>query len=312
MSGLELSIISPVYRAREILRELVARISSEMEKLGVTYEIILVDDASPDDSWSEIELICRDNLKVRGIRLSRNFGQHKAVTAGLAAATGRYTIILDCDLQDNPVYIGMLYHKVQEGFDTVFTVRRSRKQFFLKRLAASIYNRLFRFFSDQRYRIDYGSLVIFSSRVRSEFLKLKDQDRLYVQMLKWIGFKQSSIEVEHDARFAGKSSYSFFKLLNLAIQGWTAHSSTLLYFSVYVGVVFATLAFIALAYIFLYYFLYGFASGWASLISVMLFFAGVILISTGILGIYIGRIFEQCKDRQLYIIDQQVNFSEER
>lgn len=302
-----ISVVSPVYGAEKIVPELVSRIIDEVSKITTDFEIVLVEDGSPDKSWDEIVLQCQRYDFVKGVKLSRNFGQHYAITAGVSVAKGSFTVIMDCDLQDNPTYISELYSKIVDGYDTVFTVRVNRKHSLIKTFSSFAFNLLFKVLSNSDYNINYGSLVMFNNRVRKEFLKLTERDRLYVQMLKWVGFKQTSIKVEHDERHSGKSSYTFFNLINMAFQGWTAHSSRLLYLSIYVGVTFALVSFISLTCIFIYYWLYGFATGWASIMSAILLSTGLILTGIGIAGIYIGKTFEQGKNRQLFIIDQQLN-----
>ncbi|MEO8146183.1 MAG: glycosyltransferase family 2 protein [Bacteroidia bacterium] len=305
-----ISVVTPVYLAEKIIPELVKRTSEELSKITPDFEIILVEDGSPDNSWGAIEEQCTKFNYVKGVKLSRNFGQHYAITAGVSVAKGKFSVIMDCDLQDNPSYIQQLYEKILLGYDTVFTIRINRKHGVIKTFSSFAFNFLFKILSNSDYNINYGSLVMFNHKVRREFLRLSERDRLYVQMLKWIGFKQTAIEVEHDERHSGKSSYTFFKLIKMAFQGWTAYSSRLLYFSIYVGVTFALCSFISLAGIFIYYWLYGFATGWASIMSTILFSTGLILTGIGIAGIYIGKTFEQGKNRQLFIIDEQLNSDE--
>lgn len=305
-----LSIVSPVYRAEKIVDLLVERIIAEVSKISENFEIILVEDGSPDNSWEAIERNCQKDQRIKGVKLSRNFGQHYAATAGLEVATGELTILMDCDLQDNPAHIHLLYQKHKEGFDTVFTKRLGRKHSFFKLITAKIYNFLFMMFSDRNYDVNVGSLVLFSERVRKEFLRIQDKDRLYIQVLKWVGFNQTYVAVAHDERAEGESSYSFFKLLQMAIQGWTSHSDKLLRLSVYLGFFFSSSAFLAILVIIFLYFYQSFQSGWASLFVLILFSTGLILISIGIAGIYIGKTFEQSKNKPLYIIDKKINTNE--
>ncbi len=304
---MKISVVSPVYRAEKIIPELVNRLKSELELISEEFEIILVEDASPDDSWAEIKKQCNNHSFVKGIKLSRNFGQHYAISAGIAKATGDNIVLMDCDLQDNPKDIKTLLDKRNEGFDVVFTERIKRKHSKLKSITAYIYNKLFVLFSGGDYHINAGSLVLFSKRVGQEFNKLKDKDRLYLQMLKWIGFKSTVVPVMHNERFEGKSSYNFFKLLEIGIKGWTSHSDKLLKFSVYLGITLSIVSFIFGISVIVRYFLYDLQPGWPSIIVTILFSTGLILLSIGIVGLYIGKIFEQAKDRPLYIIDEEIN-----
>ncbi|MDX1628903.1 MAG: glycosyltransferase family 2 protein, partial [Fulvivirga sp.] len=225
---MKLSVISPVYMAEKIVPELVKQVKSAVKGLTEDFEIILVEDGSKDNSWGAIEAECSKDKRIKGIKLSRNFGQHYAITAGINAAVGDNIVLMDCDLQDNPKHIQVLMEKRNEGYEIVFTKRKKRKHGLIKTLNSKIYNALFRIFSDKNYDINIGSLVLFSKRVQKEFLRLKDAERLYIQFLKWLGFETTTVEVEHNPRWEGKSSYNFFKLVKLGIQGWTAHSDKLL------------------------------------------------------------------------------------
>jgi len=296
-----------VYRSEPIVDELIKRIITEVGKISDQFEIILVEDGSPDDSWSKIEENCKRHPEVKGVKLSRNFGQHYAITAGLQAATGDLVVIMDCDLQDDPAFIAQLVAAADEGNEIVFTKRIKRKHTLLKSLNAKIYNFLFGLFSERSYDVDAGSLVLFTSKVKEHFLALQDRDRLYLQLLKWIGFKHTYVPVEHRERFAGKSSYNFPKLMKMALQGWTSHSDKLLRFSIYGGFLLSLVTFILGIVIIIRYFLHGFQPGWPSLFVGLLFSTGLILMSIGITGIYIGKIFEQVKNRPLYIVEKKLN-----
>lgn len=304
----QLSVVSPVYQASGNVNELVNRLVVELSQIVQTFEIILVDDGSKDDSWVEIVSCCQKHPQVKGVKLSRNFGQHYAVTAGLEFSQGEKIVIMDCDLQDDPSVVHLLYSRAIEGNEIVFTKRKSRKQSFMKVISAVLYNFLFRFLSDRHYEANTGSMVLFSSRVKDHFLSLKDKDRLYIQLLKWIGFKQSYVTIEHQPRFAGRSSYNFFKLMQMAMQGWTSHSDKLLQLSIYTGFCMSLSTLLASIYIIVLYFYRGFQPGWPSLFIAILFSTGLILISIGIAGLYIGKTFEQAKNRPLYIVDSKINF----
>lgn len=302
-----LSIISPVYRSEAIVDELVLRIGQEVSKITSNYEIILIDDGSPDGSWAKIEVHCKKNLQIKGVKLSRNFGQHYAVTAGMTVAAGELIVVMDCDLQDDPSYIPVLIKEHQNGNEIVFTKRIKRKHSFQKRVTARIYNLLFGFFSERNYDVDAGSLVLFTANVKNVVLQLKDKDRLYVQMLKWVGFKSTYVPVEHNKRFSGESSYTVMQLMKMALQGWTSHSDKLLKFSIYGGFTLSLVTFLISLVIVIRYFTEGLQPGWPSLFIAIMFSTGLILMSIGITGIYVGKIFEQTKNRPLYIIDKKIN-----
>lgn len=302
-----ISVVSPVYRSEKIVDELVKRLSESLSKITENYEIILVEDGGGDSSWKKIEENCYRDKRVKGIKLSRNFGQHYAITSGLSMASGNIIVIMDCDLQDDPDHINKLLDEFGKGYDVVFTRRIGRKHSFFKMITAKIYNSLFKMFSDKNYDLNVGSMTMISSRVKDEFLKLKDQDRLYIQLIKWIGFRSTYVPVEHRERYEGSSTYSISKLFVTALQGWTSYSDKLLRLSIYTGLIISVLSLLAALSIVLSYFLLSFQPGWPSLIVAILFSTGLILMSIGIAGIYIGKIFEQTKQRPLYIIDEKIN-----
>lgn len=304
---MKISVVSPVYKAEKIVDELVRRLTEVLRGLADDYEIILVEDCGGDDSWKRIEENCRRDSHVKGILLSRNFGQHYAITAGLMQATGDVIIVMDCDLQDDPAHIARLLDEYNRGYEIVFTRRIGRKHSFFKMITAKIYNSMFTLFSDKNYELNVGSMTMFSARVKDEFIRLKDQDRLYIQLLKWIGFRSTHVPVEHRERYEGKSSYSISKLFLTAIQGWTSYSDKLLRLSIYSGLLISAITLLVGIYIVISYFLKSFQPGWPSLIVAILFSTGLILMSIGITGIYIGKIFEQTKQRPLFIIDKKLN-----
>ncbi len=308
---MKLSIISPVYKAASLVDQLVQRNMEEVSKITDDFEIILVEDGGNDNSWKKIQENCVKYKQIKGVKLSRNFGQHYAITAGISKATGDFIILMDCDLQDDPIYIHNLFEEINKGNDIVFTTRIERKHSILKKFNSWMYNRLFKIFSDGKYDIQVGSLVIFSKRVSKAFLSLSEKDRLYIQFLKWVGYKTSTIKVEHRERLSGDSSYNFIKLLSLGIQGWTSHSNKLLKLSTYVGFSLSIISFLLGLVVLIKYFLFQLQPGWPSLIIALLFSTGLILMSIGVAGIYIGKIFEQVKNRPLFIIEEEINLHEQ-
>lgn len=313
-SPIEISVISPVYRAEKIVDELVRRIREELGKMQVSFEILLVEDGSPDKSWEKITENCLKFPEVKGIKLSRNFGQHYAITAGIHEAIGNYVIVMDCDLQDNPVYISQLYSLALKGADIVYTVKKKRKHSFFKNLTASIFFRIFNYLTENKNaRADatIGSYSLLSRKAANAFRRIQDTHRHYLMVLRLLGFQSAYLEIEHDERFEGKSSYTFGKLVTHAINGITSQSDKLLRISIGVGF-FCFLA--SLLWVFtliILYFTHGLVAGYTSTMAVILLSTGLILMSIGIAGIYIGKIFEQVKGRPLYLIDHKINFTEE-
>lgn len=305
-----ISIISPVYRAEKIVDELVTRIIVNVSNFTDNFEVILVEDGSPDSSWRKIEENCIKDRRVKGIKLSRNFGQHFAITAGIENAKGDYLVVMDCDLQDDPIYIVNLYNKAREGNDIVYTLKKERKHGLIKNITANVFNKVFNYLIDNKNwksQNNIGTFSLISRKVADAFCSYNDHQRHYLMVLRWLGFKCAYIEIEHKERFEGKSSYNFSKLIAHAINGITSQSDKLLRINVTIGIITSLISFLAIIIIILYYFLYGFASGWASLIVTILFSTGVLLTSIGISGIYIGKTFEQAKNRPKYLIDLFLN-----
>ncbi|HWU42206.1 MAG TPA: glycosyltransferase family 2 protein, partial [Bdellovibrio sp.] len=218
------SVVSPVYLGEKTVRLLVEGIEREVRKLGKTYEIILVEDASPDNSWNEIQKIAEINSAVKGIKLSRNFGQHKAIAAGLKAGCGQWFVVMDCDLQDPPEDIGLLFRKSQEGFDIVLGRRTVRQDTFLKRAFSKCFYALLSKLSGAKFDASVANFGIYSKKVIQAINKMDEPIRFFPAMVKWVGFKSTAISINHSERAEGKSSYSFRKLCNLGLDIVLAYS----------------------------------------------------------------------------------------
>jgi polyisoprenyl-phosphate glycosyltransferase len=302
-----LSVISPVYKADGILLKLTELISKECNAINITYEIILVNDGSPDNSWEIIKNICKNNKQVTGINLSKNFGQHSAINAGLSLAKGDFIIVMDCDMQHHPKYIPALIKKMQEGNDIVFTVVASRQHSFFKNFFSKMYHHVYNYLAELNSDYKYATYSIISSKVLKEYISITDYHSHYLPKLKWLGFKQASVQIEHYKRESGKSSYTFRKLFIAALNGITSHSTKLLRLNVFLGIIISFISFIGIGYIIFIYFTKGFLVGWASIATLILFSLGILLTSIGITGIYIGQTFEQVKKRPPFIIDSIYN-----
>jgi glycosyltransferase involved in cell wall biosynthesis len=301
------SVVSPVYRTGKILPELTKRLRKVFAEVPFDYEILLVDDGCPENSWFTIDQLADENKRIKGILLSRNFGQHQAITAGLSAAKGDYVIIMDSDLQDDPELIKPLLEEIEKGFDIVYTIRKKRNQAFFRSMVSAFYNYIFRFLSDKNLSIDVGSLLICNRQIVNSFLQIKDKERLYIQLFKWLGYKSTFIVVDHKERHEGSSSYTFSKLFTIALQGLTTHSNKLLRLSIVSGFALSILSFLGILTLIVLYLRIDFLAGWPSLVAIILFSTGLIQISVGIAGIYIGKIFDQVKDRPLFVVRKSIN-----
>ena len=310
---IDLSIISPVFQAEEIIDELIIRIEKELYKLDKVYEIILVDDGSLDSSWFKIKENSEKNKKIKGIKLSKNFGQAYAISAGLKECKGKCSIVIDCDLQENPKYISKLLEKYNEGYEIVLSIFKKRKHNFFKNLTSILYYGLLNFLlEDKSKRIyQYGTFSLLSRNVIDTYTSINDYHRHYLSIVRWLGYKSANILIEHDKRFIGNSSYSFKGMLKLALNGIISQTDRLLRFSIYIGFLLSMIGFLSIVFILIKYFFDGFQAGWPSIAILIIFSTGLILISLGIVGIYIGKIFEQTKNRPLYIIEETVNMKED-
>lgn len=309
---MKISIVSPVYQAEKIIPELVSRTENELKKLNCEYEIILVEDHSPDNSWREIETTCRRNKSVIGLKLSRNYGQHYAITAGLIEASGNYIVVMDCDLQDDPAYIADMLRLAESGFDIIYTSKENRAHGRIKNLLALAYFKVIAFLSNQPENShQVGAYSLITKKVRDAFILYGERHRHYLPILRSLGFKSTHLQIQHYPRFEGKTSYSLSKLIRHGVDGIVSQSTLLLYFSIYIGFSFFVFSLIGIAYYIYNYFANTVLPGYTSLIIVILFSTGLILISLGIMGLYISKIFEQVRQRPLFIIETKLNSKEQ-
>jgi polyisoprenyl-phosphate glycosyltransferase len=305
----EISVVVPVYKCAECLVHLHERLERALAEVPGDYEIILVDDRSPDESWDVLQELANRDASVRLIRLSRNFGQHAAITAGLEFAHGRWVVVMDCDLQDPPEEIPRLYRRALEGADIVYARRTGRKGPLFRRTASRMYFRILNASLGTDFDPDYGNFTIISRKVRDSFLRFRDKDRHYLMILRWLGYEHASVDVAHAERYAGESSYTLGTLIRFAMDGLFFQSTTLLRWSTYIGF-FASLCGVLLAgFFFVNYFFMNTYPGWTSLAVLVLLLGGLTITTVGVAGLYIGKIFTQVKDRPLYVIDYVVQRS---
>ncbi len=305
---MKLSIVSPVYRAEKVLDELVKRIVQNVPKEFSSYEIILVDDFSPDNSWKKIEEIAQENSYVIGIKLSRNFGQHYAITAGLNQVSGDWIVVLDCDLQDQPEEIPKLYEAAKKGFHSVLARRYNRQDSFFKRFFSKSFYSGLGYLTGSEQDASVANFGIYSKQVIQEVINLSEKIKYFPTMIKWVGFSTTKVDVEHASRSEGKSNYNLKKLLNLALDIILAYSDKPLRLIIKLGISIAFISFIMVCYT-IYGKLTGLFSvtGYASLISSIWFLSGCILITLGVVGLYVGKTFEGVKNRPSYIIEKKTN-----
>ena len=302
----ELSVVIPVYGCEGCLRALRDRLASAIRPLTSSYELIFVDDRSPDDSWTVLQGLAHESPQVRLVRLSRNFGQHAAITAGLAESRGRRVVVMDCDLQDPPEDLPRLWAEAEKGYDVVLARRASRRQSWLRRLSGGMYYRLRNVLVKGDMYTNYTNFSLISRKVVDAFLILRDKDRQYLLILHWLGFEHTSIEVDPAERFSGASAYRLRTLVRVAIDGMFFQSTVLLRWVVYSGFAVAAVGVLLAAYTMLVFLLGRDVPDWTALPMTALVLTGFVIISTGITGLYVGKIFDQVKGRPLYVIDTTV------
>lgn len=298
-----ISVVVPVYKAEHCLNELYLRLKAALESISSDFEIVLVEDCGGDNSWQVIVQLAAADPRVRGIQFSRNFGQHYGITAGLEHCHGDWVVVMDCDLQDQPEEIPRLYLKAQEGYDIVLARRGVRQDPLLKRITSWIFYKLFSYLADIEYDGASGNFRIMSRKVVENFCLMGEQLRFFGGLVQWLGFPTSSIEVAHAERFEGNSTYTFAKLWKLAAETIIAYSDKPLRIGIRFGFGMAGLAFCYGLYILLRAYLYGSPiPGWNSMIISLYFIGGIIIAMLGIIGIYLGKAFDESKKRPLYIV----------
>lgn len=309
VSSPHISVVIPVYKAEHCLDELYLRLKGALEHITTNFEIVLIEDCGGDNSWSVIERLAMNDSRVLGFKFSRNFGQHYGITAGLDLCRGDWVVVMDCDLQDRPEEIPRLYAKAQEGYDIVLTRRGERSDPALKRIASWMYYKVFNYLTDLEYDGESGNFSIMSSKVVDGFRQMREQLRFFGGMLRWLGFRTSSIDVEHAKRHEGSSSYTFFKLWKLASETIIAYSDKPLRLSIRFGFLMALCAFCYGAFILWNALVHNSPiPGWSSLIVSIYFIGGIVISILGILGIYLGKTFDESKKRPLYIISRTTSF----
>jgi polyisoprenyl-phosphate glycosyltransferase len=298
-----ISVVIPVYLAESSLHHLYSRLQVSLAEISPDFEIVLVEDCGGDRSWEIILELAQLDPRVKGIQFSRNFGQHYGITAGLDYCDGDWVVVMDCDLQDRPEEIPRLYAKAQEGYDVVLAKRGKRKDSLLKRLTSWLFYQVFNYFTELQYDGEVGNFRIISRQVAQNFCLMRERLRFFGGLVDWMGFPTASISVEHEERWAGKSTYTFVKLWKLASETIIAYSDKPLRVAIKLGFMISTFAFIYGIYIFIKALFYGSpVTGWSSVIVSLYFLGGIIILILGILGIYLGKTFDETKRRPLYLV----------
>lgn len=305
----KISVISPVYGADKILPDLVAEIEKAVTKITDSYEIILVEDNSPDSSWSIIKNIAENNKHVIGLSFSRNFGQQEAIHAGFVYATGDYIVTLDCDLQDNPAEIIKMAEKAEEGYDIVMASRVDRKDDFLKRMFSRFFYKVLNYLSEIKINSDVANFVLYKKPAVEALLSMGDYFVYYPYMVNWVGYKKFILPIQHNTRKDDKrSSYSFKKRIRLAYMTIISFSDKPLRIVLKLGLIIVFFS-VLFALILVISYLRGNINspGWMSIFVSIWFLGGLLILVLGMAGIYIGNIFSTVKKRPNFIIREKIN-----
>lgn len=303
-----ISVVIPVYKAEECLEELYRRLKNSLEVITSDFEILMVEDCGGDRSWEIISELSEKDRRVKGIQFSRNFGQHYAITAGLDYCNGDWVVVMDCDLQDQPEEIPKLYAKAQEGFEVVYARRAERQDSWLKKITSRCFSAVLNYLTEQKSDPAVANFGVYSRKVIDNFGLMRESMRVFALFVRWIGFPAAFVDVEHAPRYSGKSSYTFNKLMHLAVNAIVSHSNRPLRLSIKFGFIMAFGSFlVALNYTIRYLLYFTPVSGWTSMIVSMYFLAGLFFMNTGFVGLYIGRIYDEVKGRPLYIVFRKVN-----
>jgi dolichol-phosphate mannosyltransferase len=303
-----ISIVVPMYNEEQVVLESYTRLKGVMETLNEPYEMIFVNDGSRDATAQILRRICADDPTVHLIDFSRNFGHQTAITAGMDYSSGQAVVVIDADLQDPPEVIPELIAKWREGFDVVYGTRGERKgETFFKRFTSAAFYRLLNILSDVEIPVDTGDFRLIDRKVCDALKTVKEHNRYVRGIISWLGFRQAGVEYVRDKRFAGETKYPLKKMLRFAFDGITSFSIKPLKISSYVGAAVSLLSFIyLLVVVFMKLFTDQTITGWASVMAVSLFFNGVVLMMLGIIGEYIGRIYDEAKGRPLYVVREVV------
>lgn len=303
---MKVSVVVPIYKCNATLEELTDRLIKTLDEISDDYEIILVNDASPENDWKTITSLSEKYIKVKGLNFSRNFGQHCAITAGLEYSIGEWVIVMDGDLQDVPEEITNFYKKAQAGYDIILGRRINRQDTFLKKSLSKTYYVILSYLTNTKIDYRVGTFRMLSRNVVDQFTKMKEYSRFFGAMISWLGFNVAYIDIEHVERNDKKSSYTLRKKINLAIDGILLFSDTPLKLTIKLGVLITIISGMFIIYkVILALTSDTFATGWSSLIASIFFSTGIIISVLGVIGLYIGRIFEQVKQRPLYIIQEK-------
>jgi len=304
----EITVVSPIYSAENVLQDFLMRLINSLELITKEFEIILVEDGSPDKSWEQMIKASEADPRIKCLKLSRNFGQHQAITAGIDHSTGQWVVIMDCDLQDKPEEIPRLLDKAKEGYDMVLAIRSSRTDGFLKKISSALFYSLLQYLTGIKQNAQIANFGIYHRKVMDVLVNdMRESIRYFPMMVRWLGFNVSTIKVEH-GQSGRPSSYSLRKSIDLALNVMLTFSDQPLRLTIRLGLL-LTLSSIIYGIYTIYRMLAGAidVEGWTSLIVSIWFLGGVIIFILGMIGLYLGKTFEEVKKRPIYVIQEKHN-----
>jgi len=305
-----ITAVIPLLNEEKLVGELIRRVEFNLRKISPDYRVIIIDDGSTDSTWEKIKNEGADNSRISGIKFSRNYGHHYAITAGINNSDSDWVIVMDGDLQDRPEVIPDLYSKAQEGFDIVFVNRIERKESLIYLLVQKIFYKTLNILSGLNFNSKQANFSIISKKVAESHRLFNEQARFYVSTIKWLGFSTSSINARHGERFDGKPSYTIKRRIKLAFDVIVTFSERPLKFAISIGIVLSVSSILIAIWIAVKALNSEFTVlGWPSIIFSIFFTTGINLIILGILGIYLGRVFNEVKRRPLYIEEERMNIS---
>ena len=308
---MKLSVVSPIYKGEKMLHHLVERCEAAVSTLTDDYELILVNDCSPDNSWEVLREICAKDKHVKAIDHSRNFGQHPAISTGLKYVTGDWIVVMDCDLQDRPEDIPALYAKTQEGWDVVFARRGERHDGFFKQLGGKIFHMFFRWLTGINTDKNIGNYCIFKRTYADEITRIPDQSRAFGTLIRHVGGKVTFIDVDRPQREEGTTGYTLGRLLKLAFENSISNSNKPLRMATYLGLIMSIVAGLLTIFQILAKLVgQNILLGYTSTIASIWFVGGLILFVLGMIGLYIGKIYDQVKGRPYSVVRETLNVDE--
>ncbi|MCM3631361.1 glycosyltransferase family 2 protein [Paenibacillus glycanilyticus] len=308
------SIIVPMYNEEEVIRHTYAKLKEVMDGYGEPYELVFVNDGSKDQTVEIVEAICQQDQNVRLVNFSRNFGHQIAITAGMDYAQGDAIIIIDADLQDPPEVMLKMIEKWKEGYEVVYGKRLKRKgETAFKKITALMFYRTMRSLTNFDIPMDTGDFRLIDRKVCDVLRGLKEKNRFVRGLVSWVGFRQTMVEYVREERFAGETKYPLKKMISFAVDGITSFSYKPLKIATYIGFTLSATSFVYLLVVLSQrLFTSTTVAGWTTIVAINLLFNGIILMLLGLIGEYIGRIYDESKNRPLYIVREARGFGDEK